>query len=182
MIELISQISINALADIATVIGLPIAVIVLFLTWRNVRGTERIAEAQLWLDFRRQLAEYHDVHTALAPGGGWHEDSGYPATQADLRRLEAYMGLLEHCKIMLDNGLLARSTFRSVYQYRLINLAANPFICEEKLAIPGGWPHLISLLKEAGIPFKGNEPELPDDEWPRMSLHDAFEQAQKTST
>ena len=165
------------LANVSQAIGLPIAAVLLYLTWRSLRRTALVEEAQLWVESRRLLTEYHDVHTALAPGGGWHKSSGFPASAADLRRLEAYMGILEHCKIMIDSKLLSWPTFVAVYKYRLSNLASNPYICQAKLIKAAkDWAHLNELLRACDIPVMGAS--LPSEQWPKKSLADAVREAE----
>jgi hypothetical protein len=79
-------------------------------------------------------------------------------TGKDLPKVEAYMGLFEHCKAMLDDGLIDWSTFESIYAYRIDNILANPVIVREKLINEkDGWKVFIELVKRLGrnVPTQG---------------------------
>lgn len=75
----------------------------------------------------------HDVvHRRLRPRGVWTDGSG-PATPEEWAEVEPYMGLFEHCEVMLQQRLIDEKTFRETYAYRLNNLVANDTIRTEKL-------------------------------------------------
>ena len=63
--------------------------------------------------------------------------------------VEDYMGLFEHCKIMLDKEMLDWDTFMKIFAYRIGNILNNRFIVKEKLVIrASGWKDFITLLGE----------------------------------
>ena len=66
--------------------------------------------------------------------------------------VEAYMGLFEHCEIMLEQGLIDDRTFREIYLYRLRNIVANDIIRQQKLIDrASGWPRFLALLKRVNV-------------------------------
>jgi len=63
--------------------------------------------------------------------------------------VEDYMGLFEHCKILLDKKMLDWDTFMKIFAYRIGNILNNRFIVKEKLVTrAGGWKDFIALLGE----------------------------------
>ncbi|HTA46082.1 MAG TPA: hypothetical protein VK789_26740 [Bryobacteraceae bacterium] len=96
--------------DIATIAGLIIAAISLLYTALNSRASLRTNRARFWLDLRQRFAEQDAVHRRLRPGGAWANPSG-PASPEEWADLEAYMGLFEHCEVMIDQGLIDSKTF-----------------------------------------------------------------------
>jgi hypothetical protein len=71
-------------------------------------------------------------------------------TAIELPKVEAYMGLFEHCKAMLDNGLIDWETFKSIYNYRISNILNNEAIVSAKFKNPvvrKGWKDFIELAE-----------------------------------
>jgi hypothetical protein len=63
-------------------------------------------------------------------------------------RVEDYMGFFEHLKSMYDKELIDKSTFITIFAYRLRNIVQNPVIVDEKLRKRGeGWKDFIQLLR-----------------------------------
>ena len=137
--------------DVATFVGVAIAAWSLLITARTNR-------AKFWLELRTSFAKHDDVHRALRPGGKWADSKG-PTTIDEYAQIEAYMGLLEHCEIMLSQRLVDEATFREIYQYRLKNLVANKWVREEKLCrCADGWARFIALLERMQVKYKCPKP------------------------
>ena len=65
--------------------------------------------------------------------------------------VEDYMGLFEHCKIMLDKEMLDWNTFMKIFAYRVGNLLNNRFIVKAKLVEKAAWwVDFIALIGELG--------------------------------
>lgn len=108
------------------------------------------------LELKKMFLEYDDVHAKLRPDGAWNNDSGGASMSGeDWTRVEGYMGLFEHCKRLLEDGLLSEPEFRKSYSYRLQNLADNEQIVEEKLKSSESedWKDFIGLLDRFGVPY-----------------------------
>ena len=104
---------ISEIKDIATIVGVLIAATSLAFAAINTRLTLRANRARFWLDLRDRFAK-HDVDRRLRPGGAWTDGSG-PATLEEWAEVEAYMGLFEHCEVMLKQRLIDEKTFREIY-------------------------------------------------------------------
>ncbi|PPC90406.1 MAG: hypothetical protein CTY34_07995 [Methylobacter sp.] len=145
-----SGFTVSDLKDIVTIIGVVIAATSLAFTAINTLTTVRTNRAKFWLDLRDRFAKHDEVHRLLRPGGDWSTGKG-PETAEEWARVEAYLGLFEHCEIMLEQGLIDERTFREIYVYRLKNMAANSYIREKLNRHAGGWSRLLALMKRMGI-------------------------------
>ena len=145
-------VSLDALRNIVTIIGVIVAAGSLAFTAKNTELTRQTSRARFWLDLRDQFAKHADVHHRLRSAGNWAGDKGGPVTPEEWAHVEAYMGLFEHCEIMLDQGLIDESTFKEIYRYRLINIVANTIIRREKLCKrASGWKRFLELTQRMGI-------------------------------
>jgi hypothetical protein len=144
--------SLDDVRNIVTIIGVIVAAGSLAFTAINTELTRRTSRARFWLDLRDQFAKYADVHFRLRSAGDWAGDKGGPANHEEWARVEAYMGLFEHCEIMLDQGIIDESTFVEIYRYRLSNIVANTVIRREKLCErASGWKRFLALAKRMSI-------------------------------
>ncbi len=144
--------SLDAVRNIVTIIGVIVAAGSLAFTAKNTELTRLTSRAQFWLNLRDQFAKHADVHNLLRSAGDWAGDKGGPATPKEWAQVEAYMGLFEHCEIMLDQGLIDESTFKEIYRYRLSNIVANTIIRREKLCKRAyGWKRFLELTQRMGI-------------------------------
>jgi hypothetical protein len=61
---------------------------------------------------------------------------------------EAYMGLFERIKIMIDLRLLHPDVVNRLYGYRVGNIwANNRILCEKLVKRSGGWRDFLELVK-----------------------------------
>jgi hypothetical protein len=135
--------------DVATFVGLAIACLSLAFTAINTRLGLSTNRARFWLDLRDRFAKHDSVHRRLRPGGSWAGAAAGPTTPEEWADVEAYMGLFEHCEVMLQQRLIDKRTFEDIYGYRIENLLANDVIRCTKLVPPLAerWPRFLSLLK-----------------------------------
>jgi hypothetical protein len=139
--------------DVATLAGIAIGAGSLFFAAMNLLVSTRTNRAKFWLELRSAFALHDDVHRKLRPGGIWENDAG-PNRPEEYAHVEAYMGLFEHCEIMLSQRLMDEATFREIYRYRLENLVANKWVREEKLCRrPAGWKRFIVLLERIDVQY-----------------------------
>jgi len=107
------------------------------------RLNTKITQASFWLQLRRMFADHNDVHFNLRPDAAWSRN--LPITE--LPKIESYMGLFEHCKLMLDDELIDLGTFKKIYAYRVRNIIRNPEIVFVKLmAHIDGWKDFVGLV------------------------------------
>ena len=136
--------TLNQWANVATITGAAIAVGVLSYTAIQVHRNTKVNRATFWLDVRRLFSEHRDTHLKLRN----LEWAKAPPTEDDWAKLEAYMGLFEHCQMMLEGGLLDWKTFKVIYGYRIQNILDEPIIVREKLIDRRkGWEVFILLLQ-----------------------------------
>ena len=139
--------TLDSWANIATIIGAITAIVVLIYTAIQVRQNTLVSRGQFWLELEKMFAIHDEVHVKLRPGGKWAEQGEGPQTVGDWAKVEDYMGLFEHCQIMLEKGLLDWETFGSIFSYRLNNILANEKITRAKLIHErDSWKDFIQLL------------------------------------
>lgn len=140
--------------DIATLVGIAIGAGSLFFAAANTFVSARTQRARFWLDLRSAFSRHDEVHRNLRPGGKWANDAG-PGNSEEYAQVEAYMGLFEHCEIMLAQRLIDERTFREIYRYRLVNLTDNRWVREQKLCRrPEGWKRFIDLLGRMRVDYE----------------------------
>ena len=140
-------------SSIATMAGAVIAVVVLWYTARQVHQNTRISRGQFWLELEKMFSTHDDVHLKLRPGGEWSSGNKGPSTAREWAAVEDYMGLFEHCELMLEKKLIDMETFKAIFSYRLHNIMANEIIVREKLVNHrDGWTRFIRLLQKLEIP------------------------------
>jgi hypothetical protein len=133
--------------DWATISGAVAGVLALVYTGREIRQNTKVHRAEFWLTLRTMFSEHQAIHLKLRNYGWSNDDAHYP-TPEDWAMLEAYMGLLEHCEIMLGDHLLDWSTFHDVYGYRIRLILSNPLIVREKLIRRReGWARFVRLVE-----------------------------------
>jgi len=148
-------------ANVATVSGAVAGVMALLYTAGQIRQNTRVHRAEFWLTLRQMFADHAEISLKLRPGK-WPNDDRTAPDESDIAKLEAYMGLLEHCEIMLADGLLDWPTFRDIYQYRIDLILNNPLIVRD-LLIRGrdGWQRFLNLVRRSGA---GSPPHHPEHE------------------
>jgi hypothetical protein len=112
----------------------------------QMEQNRKINEARFWLELRKMFGDFADVHLKLR-GGDWPG----PDSAEEWTRVEAYMGLFEHCSRMLQDKLIGIDTFKRLYGYRIGNILANRRIVEKKLIDHGkDWQDFIELVRLIG--------------------------------
>jgi hypothetical protein len=134
-------------AAVATITGAVAGVAALVYTGWQIRQNTLAHRAEFWLTLRQMFSEHRHVHFMLRTYEWTNED----ITHSDWADLEAYMGLLEHCEIMLEDGLLDWRTFNDVYGYRILNILSNPLIVRDTLIRRRrGWIRFLDLARRMG--------------------------------
>lgn len=142
-----NKLTLDDWSKVATIGACVVAVLALLYTALQVKLGAKISRANFWLEIRKMFAEHQAVHLKLRNEEWSITDDHFP-NEDDWSRLEAYMGLFEHCEFMLDEKLLDWTTFKEIYGYRLLLIVNNPIIVREKLINRrSGWKKFICLLK-----------------------------------
>jgi len=145
--------SLTEIKDLTTIGSVLIGATSLVFAAFNTRLTARANRAKFWLDLRSAFSRHDEIHRKSHPRGDW-ATGRRPPTADEQFQVEAYMGLFEHCEIMLEKGLIDERTFREIYRYRLSNLVSNEWIRVEKLCRQSeGWQRLIALLSRMEVEF-----------------------------
>src|SRR3712207_4199858 len=90
-------------SEAATTLGFIVGAGALLVAARQATMTARFARGTMWFDLRRFFLDYDDVHIPLRLRV-WPERGRAPDV-SDLPRVESYLGLLEHCEVMFENGV-----------------------------------------------------------------------------
>lgn len=143
--------SLAEIEAMVTVAGVVVAAGSLAFTAYGMRLSVLTNRAMFWLDLRDRFSRHEEAHRRLRPGGAWTNGKG-PETVEDWASVEAYMGLFEHCEVMLSERLIDERTFREIYAYRLRNIVANNAIRQTKLReLASGWQRFLGLLERLNI-------------------------------
>ena len=168
-------------------IALIITAIQVYLNGQQLRRNTEVNRGNFWLKLEEMSYRHDDIHLKLRPKGDWtgkNEEGEYkgpgigkneegkdksPKEQAaEWAQVEDYMGWFEHCKIMLDRGLIDATTFEKIFGYRLGNIVGNPVIVKAKLIekeTRWGWEDFIKLLRDLGkgVNLSGADLRKADD-------------------
>ncbi len=130
------QVSIINIAQIATGFA---AVAALFLTIVSNSRTNDVSRSQFWLGLREQFSEERrfEVHKTIRGN----------LTITNWPEVDDYLGLFEVCEIMLRKKTIDLDDFKTLYQYRLINIIYHDEVIFYKLVLEiRNWYLLYDLL------------------------------------
>jgi hypothetical protein len=154
---MIACLTLGEFANLATILGIIVAIVTLFFTFYQVNKNAKINRARFWLELEKMFQIHDPVHLKLRPGGEWADGSTGPTTNKEWGALEDYMGLFEHCEIMIALNLIDETTFSDIFKFRLRNIVSNHSIVDAKLCKEKEeWKHFLSLLNR----FNVNLPQL----------------------
>lgn len=141
-------------AALATMISAPATVITLLFAGFQLRRSLAVEGGRFMLEVERMLAEHNGTHRRLRPGGDWCGTGKGPETAEEWDQVEEYMGLFEHCELLIKAGVLDLRRFKSLFGYRIENILANQTIVCQKLICEGKrWSDFVSLTKRLQLPF-----------------------------
>jgi hypothetical protein len=150
--NLIASSSLADWANFAAIVGMFAAAAAVFYAASQIRQNTKISRGQFWLELEKMFSQHDEVHIKLRPGGEWTSLNAGPKTPEDWAKVEDYMGLFEHCELMLRKGLIDWETFEAIFSYRLHNIVANKIIVDAKLRQKSeSWQAFIRLLKRLKI-------------------------------
>lgn len=147
--------SLDDWAKVSTIAGALVAIVALIYTAHQIHQNTQISRGQFWLELEKMFSQHDEVHLNLRPGGKWSGGETGPEDSVEWAKVEDYMGLFEHCEIMLQRKLIDEETFKAIFSYRLRNILSNEQICRAKLVDEkASWENFLKLLKRLKIPFK----------------------------
>lgn len=148
----IASLNLDSWTNIATIIGILIATVALSHTACQINQNTKISRGQFWLELEKMFSQHDKIHIKLRSGGAWANNDTGPKSNQEWAEVEDYMGLFEHCELMLRQRLIDWETFEAIFAYRLRNIAANKIIVEAKLMRERQfWQVFIRLLKRLEI-------------------------------
>ena len=154
MLNFLTQVSLEEWTSIASIIGVAIGLLALLYTAKQINQNTKISRGQFWLELEKMFAVHDEAHINLRPGGRWAKSNTGPETAEEWAKLEDYMGLFEHCEILIKKKLIDKKTFKSIFSYRLNNIIANKKIVEAKLVREkDSWQNFLNLLKRLKIDY-----------------------------
>ncbi len=137
--------------DIATAIGVPVALIALLIHFRDHRRAKRIAYGDFLLRIEEASFHHDEIYLTMRTGD-WSDNGDGPQTDAEWIAVENYMGFFEHCEFLIQNGTLEESAFIELFAYRMEFIAENAVITNELLSGPSrqNWTLFIRCAARCG--------------------------------
>ena len=163
-------------SNLATIISTPLAVFALLFTGLQLKRTFAVERGRFMLEIERMLATHDRIHLRLRPGGDWSGPSGRgPANLEEWGQVEDYMGLFEHCEILIRSGLLNAGLFNDLFGYRMVNILANQKIfCAKLIREKDGWSDFWRLVRRLQLKVPPHVCDDTQDSTPDQSRGGAF--------
>lgn len=138
----------------ATILSAVFAIIVIFYTGYQIKRNMLVNKGMFWLELEKMFAAHDEVHINLRPGGKWSENKKGPDSAMEWAKVENYMGLFEHCEVLISDRLIDFKTFKAIFSYRLYNIVSNKKIVAAKLINEkASWIKFINLLDKLKIKY-----------------------------
>jgi hypothetical protein len=140
------------IANIVTIIGLPIAIISILFSLASLRQTKKIEEGKFLIELRKMFAQHDHVHYKLRNGGEWTiGNNPIPDETEEWAKIDSYLGLFELCEILIQNGSLSQDHFSSQYKYRLENIIASNQIVLKIRDERNYWTNLFRIINRVSL-------------------------------
>lgn len=151
----------------------------LIFTVLQLRKNARIDRGTFWLRLEEMFQRYDDLyeHLRFDMGKWFCNDTLGPSTDKEKALLCDYLGLIEHCNVLLNQGIIDMRTFQSIYKTRIMGLLSNKTIREE-LDDDRKWSEFYDLLFRLNLlenrpdgsrkiiePAKGWKEYIKSNEW-----------------
>lgn len=131
-------------SSLATVFGVFLAAVALIFNAFIDRRNAQVAKAEFGLKLEDMFARYHDVDINLRPGGKWLKNG--PTSREEWALFDDYLGLFEHCEIMMQKSLVDFETFDKLYGYRIKNIQCLEWVKTHLHAEEVLWKDFLRLL------------------------------------
>ncbi len=97
-----------------------------FLTLKQLKSQSKESQARFWLDLNSEFRNYDSAYTALRPRGIWSTKG--PDSNDDWANIDQYLGLFEHCEMLISKKLISKDFFERSYKVPLQNAIQNRYI------------------------------------------------------
>jgi hypothetical protein len=137
--------------SVATGVGVIVAVVVGIIQARsaskNLERSRHSLQMQALLAFDELLEHYHHIHSGVRPGGNLIRKK--ELEHQEVVDIERYLGLFERAKVFIYDGYVSIEHFRTMYGYRMLNIARQPWVRKHKLQEEAdGWKYFLELYKK----------------------------------
>lgn len=162
------------ISEIVTLLGAVATFLVIILTRTQIIKTTEISRAQFWLEINKIFLDYDEIHFNLRDGGKWHclesdvddirndkikcegvnsKEKCYRCDieHKDWSRIVSYLGLLEHCELMIQDGIIDQKRFELIFSYRIKNLIRNRQIRSKLIEENVDWIEFNNLLNRFNL-------------------------------
>jgi hypothetical protein len=146
------------LAEWAQIVGFPIALAALAYAAWQLRLSAKIARGQFLLELKGMVARHDDIYHKVTPEGPYAAGHSQPVTPEEWSRLVDYLGFFESCEFLIQNGSLTASTFKTLFGYRLRNLAKLDYVISMINDPDEDWHLTHSAMRRLGIDPKTGVP------------------------
>ena len=137
-------------ATILTIVGVFSTLILLIFTVRQINSNAKISKAGFWLEIEKMFNKFDELNLQLRPTGEWREKQSFSKEEWGL--IEDYMGVFEHCELMMQDKVIDEDRFKKIFSYRIENLVSNESIVKHKLIEEkDSWTTFIELLTRIGV-------------------------------
>ncbi len=143
---------IELIANLVTIIGLPIAIVSILYSMASLLQTKKIEEGKFLIELRKMFADHNHVHYKLRYGGEWSQGNNpIPNDTEEWAKIDSYLGLFELCEILIQNGSLSPEHFSSQYKYRLENIIASNQIVLKIRDERDYWTNLLRIINRVAL-------------------------------
>jgi len=134
------------------IIQISLIIIGLSYTYREIKNIGKDEQARFWLELQRQFSEYKHIYAAFRPTGEWVKKHDF--SSSEWAEIEFYLGLFEHCEMLLNAKLIREDFFVRSYKVQLQNVVNNHEVCAKLNREKNESKDLLSLFKRIGIDFE----------------------------
>jgi hypothetical protein len=137
---------IQTIANIITIVGLPVAIISIFIGIQSIEQAKKVEQGTFLIELRKMFLIHDEAHLQLRNNDQWMPEGN------DWAKIDSYLGLFELCEILIQNKSLSEKHFSSQYKYRLENILKNDQIVLHKLRDEGEyWINLLKLIARVAL-------------------------------
>jgi hypothetical protein len=135
-----------SVTELITALGMIAAGVGVFYAALQLRMSQKASREEFLLHMFELLQHFNPVHLRLQQGK-WTDDE----SEEEWMELNRYMGLIEHIKLLIDDGFLNVRTVDRLFSHRVHAIVSNPSVrrrnLEERRDIWNDFHELWRLLQ-----------------------------------
>ena len=117
-----------SVTELVTALGMIAAGVGVFYAALQLRMSQKAAREEFLLHMFELLQHFNPVHLRLQEGT-WSDDE----SEEEWMELNRYMGLIEHIKLLIDDGFLSVRTVDRLFSHRVHAIVTNPSVRRRNL-------------------------------------------------